>query len=43
MFDTTQKRGFASYQAASERGTTNLYGLLDPLDVAAWSRGTWPG
>ncbi len=35
IFDATHEQGFAAYQAASERGTTYLYGLLDPLDVAA--------
>ena len=35
MFDATHEQGFAAYQAASEHGTTYLYGLLDSLDVAA--------
>jgi len=35
VLDATHEQGFAAHQAASERGTTYLYGLLDPLDVAA--------
>ena len=35
VFDATHEQGFAAYQEANERGTTYLYGLLDPLDVAA--------
>jgi hypothetical protein len=35
QFDATHEQGFAAYQAANERGTTNFYGLLDPLSLAA--------
>lgn len=34
-FDATHEQGFAAYQAANERGTTYLYGLFEPFDVAA--------
>ena len=34
-FDATHEQGFAVYQAASDGTSYYLYGLLDPLDIAA--------